>query len=787
MSTTQPNEIVPDMEKEGPDKNVDNTIVDEKEQPDKNGDNIIVQQVSSTPPNEKVKLDKNTDNVIIQQSSAEDEKEQPDENAVNTIVQNTLCTSEDEKKQLEQGNTIVQQASSTANGEKEQVDKNTDNTIIQPPSSTSEDLTKLMEQLKTSAAAWAHQFRFEKELQDLSSMITHDPKDPTHYLSVGRRYAELGQQKEAIQIFNTGLEKVPETHTDYKQLQQEKEKAQLRQDHLIDIFGRFSYDIAYLFVDTYFSQQEAAEYTRVSSTWRKIILSHPKIWRRIDGHAEWNKPKKTISPFLLLPSISHHIQELQLPKHQPTNSYFECIRDCDFKQLEWLKINTLYCNKKNYFRLIPALQNISGTLTSLDITLGLNDNNMPAFSYVLRACPHLISLRFICSPKRQQVILPIFIHHTTKLKTLTLWSRHEMDKIKKKDLQRIMVSSPDLRYLAIGNCDESVYTAFQEHNSDKLETFIVQHVKGFFLNDTLSKSKLDHEEKETTHLGGLTHFTAKEFTSPFSLVPVLKKHHNTIHSLSLYIANTPSNLSPPDWQKVLCLYPVYNLTSLQIGHIGVYDIFRRRAVESSAFYVLLTVAPKLSNLESLELYNVKVPDNVLDAIGRLPKLTKLKLSKIHCYSENLLALIKRFEVKSNYTAKRREEESLSSLTQLDLDTLAIKPDIAEAACKIQTLTHLYISDLGNRYGVFDTFVQEVTKLPLLEDLEIGNAQRLTLDDFEVLSTMTSLCRLGLFKVNKSTHDNIQKVTFPPSVNVIISKHEKMEDDEKERVGMLIVS
>ncbi|KAI7848692.1 hypothetical protein BDC45DRAFT_522462 [Circinella umbellata] len=664
------------------------------------------------------------------------------------------------------------------------------NTIAHPTSSASDDLTKIMEELKASAAAWARQFRFEKELQDLSTMITHNPEDPTYYLSAGRRYAELGQQKEAIKIFDTGLEKVPETHTEYKQLREEKNKAQLRQDHLIDIFGRFSYDIAYLFVDTYFSQQEAAELTRVSSTWRKIILSHPKIWRRIDGHAEWNKPKKTISPFHLLPSISHHVQELQLPKHQPTNSYIKCIQNCDFKQLEWLKIMTLYCNKENYFRLLPALQNISQSLTFLDITLGLNDKNMPFFSDVLRTCPNLISLRFICSPKRQQVIRPIYIHKTTKLKTLTLWSRHELDKIMKKDLQRIMALSPDLRRLAIGNCDEGVYTAFQEHDSGKIETFTVQHVKGFFPNDSLSKSQLDNmvnNEQETTHFNGLTDFTAKDFVSPFSLVPILKKHHKTIQSLSLYIANTPSNLSPPDWQKVLCAHPVYNLTSLQIGHLNVYDVFRRRAVESSAFYVLLTVAPKLSNLESLKLYNVNVPDNVLHAIGKLPKLTKLKLSKIHCCSETLLALIKRFEVKSNYTAKKREEESLSSLTQLDLDTFAIQPDIAEAACKIQTLTHLYISDLGNRYGVFDTFVQEVAKLPLLEDLEIGNAQRLTLDDFEVLSTMTSLRRLGLFRVNKSIHDNIRKVTFPPSIDVIIFKYEKLDDDEKERTGKLILS
>ena len=227
---------------------------------------------------------------------------------------------------------------------KQQVDKNTDDTNEQQTSSTPDDnVIKTVEQLKTSAAAWARQFRFERELQDLLSMITHSPQDPENYLSAGRRYAELGQQKEAIKIFTTALEKVPETHTQYELLRQEKEKAQLRQDHLTDIFGRFSYDITYLFVDNYFTQQEAAKYTRVCSAWRKKILSHPKIWKRIDGHAEWDKPTKDITPFLLLPSISQHVQELQLPKHQRMASYLNCIRKCNFKHLEWLKIITLYC------------------------------------------------------------------------------------------------------------------------------------------------------------------------------------------------------------------------------------------------------------------------------------------------------------------------------------------------------------------------------------------------------------------------------------------------------------
>ena len=252
----------------------------------------------------------------------------------------------DDMKQQVDKNTdgAKQQVDKNSDDMKQQIDKNTDDPNDQKTSSTHDDkVIKIMEQLKASAAAWARQFRFEKELQDLSSMIDHDPQDPTNYLSAGRRYAGLGQQKEAIKIFTTALEKVPETHTQYELLRQEKEKAQLRQDHLIDIFGRFSFDIAYLFVDKYFTQQEAAEYTRVCHAWRKIILSHPKIWRRIDGHAEWDKPTKGITPFLLLPSVSKHVQELQLPKHQQTTSYLNCIRKCNFKHLEWLKIITLYC------------------------------------------------------------------------------------------------------------------------------------------------------------------------------------------------------------------------------------------------------------------------------------------------------------------------------------------------------------------------------------------------------------------------------------------------------------
>ena len=88
--------------------------------------------------------------------------------------------------------------------------------------------------------------------------------DPETYLYVGRWYIEHGFQKRAIDIFNDGLEQVPETDPYRNSLQQKQQQTEKRLDTRFDFFAHLSYDILCRIIDSFIPQEAACQCLRVS-------------------------------------------------------------------------------------------------------------------------------------------------------------------------------------------------------------------------------------------------------------------------------------------------------------------------------------------------------------------------------------------------------------------------------------------------------------------------------------------------------------------------------------------
>ena len=124
----------------------------------------------------------------------------------------------------------------------------------------------------------------------------------------------------------------------------------------------------------------------------------------------------------------------------------------------------------SYKQFNSSLASVAQSLTSLDICFSRHGTHIPCFSETLVNLPNLTSLRYDveqegCSPP---VFFPITLPRPTRLKRVAL--RSETEKMNDTELQKLLVNSPDLRCLSIGNCDDSVYATIEEygHNIKEL-------------------------------------------------------------------------------------------------------------------------------------------------------------------------------------------------------------------------------------------------------------------------------------------------------------------------------
>ncbi|KAG2225698.1 hypothetical protein INT45_012170 [Circinella minor] len=630
-----------------------------------------------------------------------------------------------------------------------------------------------MESTKVRAGTGVQKGKYgNDELHEAWDMIASDPENSTRYLIAGHSYKEQRKQEEeeVINVLNMSLKQVSVTNKEYEALRQGKKEAESRKNKPIDILSQLPLEITHHIIDNYFDQKSIAPYSRVCSTWRNIILHHSKYWKRMI--IEWQdittNEENTLLPYMLLPSICQHVKEIEIFNEPSVAKLTKLFKTNNFSKFQSLKIIREYDDQAypqssiSYYQFSSVLTAISKTLTNLSLVLGGNNTDLPNLSDIFNICGNLTTLRYMAVTD-SPVFIPLTIaaQHKTSLKELEIFSACKEDKINSTELQKLLENSPYLSCLAIGNCDDTIYTAIQKHgkniNSLYIDHNILHNIRLtlFDLNDI----PLDN------NLPGLNYLGVHDIISPRSLLSFIKNHHYT---LSYLMVDTERNTShnDNDWEKladVLSLSPLTNLTHLELNDLEADGTLVCRHILPTIITSINNIRndsnQHISNLQCLHVLGEGViSNNVLDAITEMPKFTELNLMNCSFDSNKMHEILNIFEKRSdnNTTLTSRAIKTLSPpsslLTVLHLNYIesGMNDTVVLTISRIKSLTDLNIQyHLDGNSTVCKTFVHNVSELPLLEMLEIGPVI-MTMNDLKILTRSKTLCNLEITTVNNRT-------------------------------------
>ncbi|KAI9268905.1 hypothetical protein BDA99DRAFT_502961 [Phascolomyces articulosus] len=611
------------------------------------------------------------------------------------------------------------------------LDNDENDKVIDQTSTAIPDLeTEILLMLEMRAMAWARKGQYENELQDASTMIKYAPYKPEGYLITGRRYVKQGFHERGVDIFTKGLQQVPQTDKQYSILFEEKEQTQRQLDKGDYLFNYFlPYDLIYTIID-FLPQDSVIQCGLVSSEWRSLILNYPKTWR----HVNLDRTERSII-HTILPSVSSHIETLNVPGGKAGYQYMELIHANNFSKLSSLEIRKYtFTDSKHHYYMVPiysALHTVSDTLTSLDITLD-RENDTPSLATLLSICPNLTSLKF--TARCIHAATPFSIARPTRLITLKLNTAF-YEKIRGDELQKMLQAMPRLRWLSICQCDTDIYQLVEQYCPD-----INILIAG------TSLPKFDAWVPDTTIPGLQSLYALNSFVMPGSnTLPLLETYHATLRKLLLQ--NTPP-LTESNWQ---------HLSSLGFAHLTEFNLVRADCAVLNNLVILLTSMP---NLESLTLTgnrkNSRIPDNTLKYLGRMHKLTCLKLTDVEINVLDICHVLENFvQRENNKTSNTATVVNPSPLTELDLINVKnINSTVMNTITRIRSLKCLGMDYDEPSETIRRSFIQGISKLPLLEnlffmDLHISEEELYLLG---TISTLTYVELDGVYGIEKHQVD-----------------------------------
>ncbi|KAI9268893.1 hypothetical protein BDA99DRAFT_336538 [Phascolomyces articulosus] len=604
----------------------------------------------------------------------------------------------------------------------------------------------------------------EKLIQNTKYIISYVRHDTTRDLLAGRRYAQQGYQKDAINVFNKILEQIPQTHSEYAILVKEKEYAQKRLDYRVDFLTCFPYDIVCRILD-YISQDTAAHCSHVSSEWRTLILNYPMLWRTIEVFEVISKRnKKKFLLYQLLPSISHHVEEFwgMPPNCHHAQRYLNLFQTNDFSNIQSLHIMHTVNTKEYYSTFCSALKNVSGTLKSLDIWAS-NETDVPNIYLILSICPNITSLRFMTnrlSHMPTPSMLPYSTTNLTKVEVLTF-----DENLREAGLQKLLETSPNLGWLTINKCNNinGFYHVIQKY-CPKLKVFIEGeqatipcHESDQWFLDVISPT---NNEEGLQAVAVTLDATGPEFMT------LLETHDKKLRGLSLKKSDSnflQTQQGITDWNR-LSTFDFKKMTYFQLCEIP----------SSTIQHHLGKILKHMPNLETLilEYISDKLSADTFDALEHLPKLSDLKIN--HCE----LDIVHLHHLLETFVQQSRTNTSPSLLT-LTLEEIEMDTHATELCSKIQSLKALsigYLSNTRTTKPTMERFVKNVPqRLPQLEQLSLLDMD-LTPQDLQVLSTSKSL-KMIQFENNKGiTQEDVDIAFSLSSINIHFLPFFNDEDD-----------
>ncbi|KAI9268826.1 hypothetical protein BDA99DRAFT_335036 [Phascolomyces articulosus] len=317
------------------------------------------------------------------------------------------------------------------------------------------------------------QYKKEEPKNTSTAIEENTSSEIKEYIHVGRLYVSQGDQNQALEVVNKGLEQAARDEPLYDTLIKEKNQENRRLEPQIDFLSSLPYEIACRIIDN-IPQNTVVQCSYVSSAWRTLALNYPNPWYHIVADS-FGMRGRFILPCQLLPRISHHVEifTIRFTTHERLSvKCLKFLQTHDFSKLHSLQITSSSSNKipEFYTTLRSSLASISNSLLSLDITT-MADDDVPNVTFFLSQCPNLISFRL--STLNSHIFAPFNFKRSTHLMKIELNTFSE--KIHGEHLQKLLQSSANLRWISIVNCNQDIYQLVQR-SSPNIKVLILAGV-----------------------------------------------------------------------------------------------------------------------------------------------------------------------------------------------------------------------------------------------------------------------------------------------------------------------
>ncbi|KAI8137368.1 hypothetical protein BJV82DRAFT_718242 [Fennellomyces sp. T-0311] len=601
--------------------------------------------------------------------------------------------------------------------------------VIDQSSAAIDDLQqKLVQLFKMRVVAWGRKLKFAEELKDAMAIIQYAPHDPVGYFRVGHRYIDQGLQAKAFEVFSSGLRNVPRTNHLYEMLRIDQHRSLVSRCKRIDFIANVPFDIMAIIVD-HIPQETLAECLEVSSIWRQKLLAYPGCWRNV--RIEKFKPTVGPSVYRALPNICHHIREFSLPHAPQVTKCLELMRTKNFASLQSFHTQEPLFNvpQDNYALFYMCLPNIAVSLKSLDIHTHKNQTLL--LSQVLAICRNLTSIRFRdwAYPK---AFTGLRLPFNTSLQKVVLESQD--DNLRSSDLVDLFKCSPEIRYLALTNCHNDMYTLVGEHcpNIKELKITNYAHPLGYF-------------KAESNDGIGLRTLRADRPPSRFTLASLIDRHLNTLRNLRISFPDT--DMTATNWGS-LSSFSLPNLAHLSLEEVP-------EAVTNE----LPSLFAQCSNLESIYLHIVygDIPEDAFTAAAKLKQLTALVLHEASFTEQSMLRFLREVQC---------QQDGRPGLKELELCDCNDTAAVLIACTTIQSLVSLTI-DPYTDLEVDDkrSFVEGLAELPRLQKLWL---QSVDFFDYNLLriGESKSLKQVELYNIHGLTEEQIRSA-FPSHITLLL--------------------
>ncbi|KAI8149967.1 hypothetical protein BJV82DRAFT_5531 [Fennellomyces sp. T-0311] len=568
-------------------------------------------------------------------------------------------------------------------------------------------------------------------------MIQRSPSFPAGYLQAGKLYSLLGYQRQAMDVYKQGLDNTDRQH--HHILRQQYNSAKAKDELRIDIPGLAPYDITASIAEYLANKEPNLELLDVSKTWRSKFAQCPSIWSTIFVNP-YNEKRNVDELTRLGHYVGSHVLDFTLYGGTPpySKALFAGILDGHFGNLVHLSL--MYYIAYNNSKLMAALEQISGTLTTLHIILtGIstttNDDHAFPYKSILSTCQNLECFKFSnhvadISGAATGLLRP---GYTSKLKELHIKSQ----RIKLADLEEILRASPKLRHLELDGFTSAVVDMILSH-CKSLEIICldneINYIDYYWLDKHRSLNPLQTGVRAIT----ATVDNTANFTRLFA------ENYSTVEALSLLFNNA---LLPDQWISFMRGFG--NLSNLVLLIIDYTD-----ATASTAVAALIQKSHALRRLEISCSAACDFGSSIASAIVDAPCLQELDIISAEATELNLRTLFQGLAAKGSASQSSLQTVTLASI---DCDTRFTVDNILDCLSYIASLRKVEIDQCQpvTESGI-NRFCEKIRLHPCIEAIALKDLGKSVTDDsLKYLAAIKGLQTLNLASFSSITTQGIR--------------------------------